>query len=240
MIDNTRVLAVIPARSGSKRIPNKNLVCLNGISLLERAVNVALRSKHIDRLIVSTDCEVIARRGREAGADVPFLRPQQLSSDETPGSAPIVHALRSIPGYKIVVCLQCTSPFRLPLDIDNALELLASENGDSVVSVTPVRENPHWMSVINTKGRLEPLISGVGYFRSQDLPPAYILNGAIYAAQVSYFLEHETFSSQPIPYVMPHDRSLDIDDLQDLEEAEYRLRVCPELEPMRLRTNPSV
>ena len=223
-------VAIVPARGGSKGIPNKNITLVAGRPLIEWTIAAARAARGIDRLIVSTDSQEIATVARAAGAEVPFLRPAELARDDSPGTAVIVHALNWLAandGYHptYAMCLQPTSPLRTAEDIDAAIALALAKACDSVVSVTPAEHHPHWMKRIDDSGRLHPWATGDIATRRQDLPPAYALNGAIYLALRGVLVERETFYSEAThAYVMPAERSLDIDDTWHLHLADLILR----------------
>ena len=144
MNHRSKILAVIPARGGSKGIPGKNIKRLGGLPLIAWTIREARRSKHIDRLIVSTEDKKIAAIAKKYGAEVPFLRPKALSRDHVPGLMPILHALKKIQGYTGVLCLQATSPFRKSSDIDNLIRFAKRMNARSVASVAPAEKHPFW------------------------------------------------------------------------------------------------
>lgn len=226
-----RILAIIPARGGSKGIPHKNIVNLNGKPLIAYSIQTALNSKVFDRVVVSTDSRKIARVSKSLGAEVPFLRPPHLAQDQTPGISPILHALRWLekkeayhPDY--VMCLQPTSPLRITEDIKKATRLARRKRADSVISVSPARQHPYWMKKIDKKGKCSDLIFlNRPLLRRQSLPPVYALNGSIYLARREVLLHHRTwYTKRTYAYVMPYERSLDIDTPWDLYLADLILR----------------
>jgi CMP-N,N'-diacetyllegionaminic acid synthase len=225
------VLAIIPARGGSKGIPRKNLANAGGKSLLRWTVDAALQSDRCTRVIVSTDSNEIAAHSLECGAEVPFLRPPELATEYTPGIAPILHALRWLmneedyrPDY--VVKLQPTSPLRTASDIDGAMSLAIQKSADAVVSVTPAIQHPFWMKVLTDDGRMQDFTSsGRVVAQRQDLSPVYALNGAIYLAKREVLLKHESwYTERTYAYVMPVERSLDVDTPEDLRLVDLMLR----------------
>ena len=231
-------LALIPARGGSKGIPHKNLAPGGGRPLIAWTVAAARAAGPVDRVVVSTDDAVIAAVGRELGAEIPFLRPAELAQDDTPGIAPPLHALRWLEkheGYRpaLLLLLQPTSPLRTAEDIRAAVELLQARDADAVVSVTPVRKHPHWMKRLGAEGRLidaPALAHGLeavpqrGGTRRQDLPPLYAPNGAVYLARRDVLLDHGGwYTERTYAYVMPEERSLDIDTPWDLHLADLVL-----------------
>ncbi len=180
-----KVLAVIPARGGSKGIPRKNLKILAGKPLVVYIIEAALKAKTLNRVIVSTEDEEIAAMARGYGAEVPFLRPQDLARDEVSLIPVVKHAVEYLDkqGWRadIVVSLQPTSPLTETGDIDNAVNKMLETNCDSVVSVYRIeRPHPFWMMRLEGE-RLLPLFpAGFRFLQRQDLPPLFALSGAIY------------------------------------------------------------
>jgi CMP-N-acetylneuraminic acid synthetase len=225
MLNGKKILAVIPARGGSKRVPRKNLRLVLGKSLLDRSIEVALQSRYIDHVIVSSeDAEIIAA-AKKAGADVPFVRPAEFSQDTSSGMQPVIHAVESLPGYDYVLLLQVTTPLRDVHDIDNALEFCLNQHANFCVSVKEVSESPYWMFKINEENKLVSLLSEKIPSRSQDLPLVTILNGAIYIADTTRFLEAKTFlTEETLGYKMSREHSLDIDTEDDMRAYEDYLK----------------
>ncbi len=226
-----RRLALIPARGGSKGIPGKNTAIVGGRALISWTIQAARDSGAIERVIVSTDSEEIANVARQHDAEVPFLRPAELATDEASSAAVVLHALEwlaSNEGYRpdVVVLLQCTSPLRTTEDIDAACALLEQTGAASVVSVTATPHHPYWTRRIDEHGRLADFMeTGERCTRRQHLPPAYVINGAIYAARRDEVIRHGAVSPEPsYAYVMPRERSLDIDTPWDLYLADLVLR----------------
>lgn len=225
MIAGKSVLAIIPARGGSKGVPRKNIRLIAGKPLIAWTIQEALKSRYIDRLIVSTDDHEIAEIARKLGCEVPFIRPAELSKDETPGIAPVLHAIKTIPGYDFVVLLQPTSPLRRHADIDCCIELCQSKKADTCVSVCEPDKSPYWMFTINDLGRMERLPdSGQAAARRQDLPAVYALNGAVYVADIKTLsLTESLLTTNTVPYVMSKTTSIDIDTETDLAIATFLL-----------------
>lgn len=219
MIVDKKVLGLIPARGGSKRVPLKNLQKLGDRSLLEITIGQALASTLIDKVVVSSDDSSILHAAENAGAGI-LVRPESLACDDTPGIAPVIHALQVFDNFDYIVLLQATSPFRLVADIDNAIRLCLEKQAQACVSVCQPQHHPAWMFNINERGILQPIQQGKIPPRSQDLPPCYALNGAIYVAERDAVIEMNGFiGERTIPYEMPADRSLDIDTEYDLKLA---------------------
>lgn len=223
--NRSRVLAVIPARGGSKAIPQKNIKPIAGLPLLAWTIREAKKSKFIDRLVVSTEDKKIAALARRYGAEVPFLRPKSLSRDSTPGVAPVLHACRKLSGYEEMLCLQPTSPLRTWRDIDGLISFARKKRANSVVSVTTASKHPAWTFLFRANSRLKPFLRSMSLHARQKLPKAYVLNGAIYYAKSNWLRKKRGFlSKETLGFVMPRERSLDIDDWHDWESAERALK----------------
>lgn len=227
MIAGQSVLAVIPARGGSKGVPRKNIHPVAGRPLIAWTVAAARASRYVDRLVLSSDDDDIIAVARAAGCETPFKRPADLARDDSPGIAPVLHALGELPGYSFVVLLQPTSPLRLACDIDGCLEKAVDSGAPACVSVRAAVDHPYWTYRFVADGRLRAFAADPGgaIARRQDLPPAFVLNGAVYVARADWLLEHRSFLTDvTVGFEMPQDRSLDIDTLADLEAAEHALR----------------
>ena len=218
-----KVLALISARGGSKGISRKNIKPLAGKPLIAWTIEAARQAHGIDRLIVSTEDEEIAEVARQYGAEVPFMRPASLAADDTPGIAPVLHAMAQLPGFDWILVLQPTSPLRSPADIEGILERCRSSGASSAVSVCEVSKHPYWMYECDAAGQLQPLIAGHPKItRRQELPSAYALNGALYLARTDWLIERKAFvGPDTLGFIMPDDRSADLDTLQDWHWVEY-------------------
>jgi CMP-N,N'-diacetyllegionaminic acid synthase len=222
------ILGLIPARGGSRAIPRKNIKRLNGKPLIAWTIEAALRSNSLGSVVVSTDDEEIARIAAELGAEVPFMRPRELARDDSPSIDLVLHALDQLPGFESVVLLQPTSPLRTTEDIDGCIELASDRGALSVVSVSPVGTHPFLMYRLGENQRLEKLVYGPPVSRRQDLPPVFALNGAVYFAGAEWLRQYRTFvSGDSIGYVMPAERSVDLDTLLDWQLAELALTENP-------------
>lgn len=219
------LLAVIPARGGSKGIPRKNIKALASRPLIGWTIDSAKQALCIDRTIVSTEDEEIANVARNLGADVPFTRPAELAADDTPGMAPVLHAISQLPDYDWVLLLQPTSPLRTAEDIEGIWQFCQERGAPSAVSVCEAGKHPYWMYLCNAAQRLEPVIKVRPHVtRRQDLPPAYALNGALYLARTDWLLEQQDFiGPETLGYIMPPERSVDLDTLQDWRWVEFLL-----------------
>jgi CMP-N,N'-diacetyllegionaminic acid synthase len=224
------VLALIPARGGSKGVPRKNIRPLCGKSLVQRAHEVANASKCINRVILSTDDPQIAEHGKAIGLEVPFLRPASFATDHSPMIDVVLHAveyLRAHEGYApdAVLLLQPTAPLRTPQHIQRSIELLS--HYDSVCSVCPVPRElcPHFLMKIDRDGCLKFFMpDGAAHTRRQDVPLAYRRDGSIYLTRLSVVLQKQNlYGARCNPMVLSHDEVLNIDSLDDWATAELRL-----------------
>jgi CMP-N,N'-diacetyllegionaminic acid synthase len=226
LISGEKVLAVIPARGGSKGIPRKNIRLLDGKPLIAWSIEAAQRSKHIDHVIVSSDDSEIIDVARSWGCDVPFVRPAELARDDTPGIAPVLHALQSVQAFECVVLLQPTSPLRTSEDIDGCLDLMYRMKSPACVSLTEAQHSPYWMYTLDGSNRMAPVLnSSAPILRRQDSPRICLLNGAVYTARSQWLMERQTFlADETVGYMMPPERSLDIDTEIDFVVAEHCIR----------------
>jgi len=218
-----KVLAVIPARGGSKGIPRKNIKKLGGKPLIAWTIEAALKAPSINRVIVSTDDEEIAAVAEQFGAEVPFKRPIAIARDDTPGLDPVLHAIENSPDSDWVLLLQPTSPLRSVDDIEGIIKLCQEKGALSAVSVAEVGKHPFWMYQRSSDMRLQPLIPNRGEItRRQDLPSVYVLNGALYLARPDWLIENQGFiGPETLGYVMPVERSVDLDTPLDWLWVEY-------------------
>ena len=227
MFGDKRILGIIPARGGSKGVPGKNLRIVQGKPLVGRAVETALGSRYIDKLILSSEDAEIIDTAKKFGCNVPFIRPKELAADESVTNDVILHAMKSMTEkYDIIVCLQVTSPLVTSDDIDGTIRMCAENDIPSCVSVCEVDKSPFWMFTMPEGIILKPLM-GDAYLtkRRQDLPKTFIPNGAVFVAQWDWFLETKTFySSKTAGYVMPRSRSLDIDTENDFKLLEFIMK----------------
>lgn len=226
-----KTAGLITARGGSKGIPHKNVCPLAGKPLIAWTIEAALQARRLDRVIVSTDDEEIAKVSREWGADVPFMRPAELARDDSPHLEVIRHALgwlaaESEAELDYLMLLQPTSPLRTSADIDSAIALGEEKNADAVVSVCLTHEHPFLSKQVTPDGRLLDFVEKPqGYLARQSLPPAYSLNGAIYMVRRSLLLERDDwYTDRTFAYIMPPERSLDIDTPWDLRLVDLILR----------------
>lgn len=231
-----KVLGVITARGGSKGVPGKNLKPLAGKPLMAYTIEAAAASNALDRVILSTDDEAIAAAGRALGCEVPFLRPAALAQDDTPHLPVIQHAVRWLDehaGYRpdAVMVLQPTSPLREPADIRACVDLLDRSGADSVLSVSEIPAHAHPMRAlrVDDTGAAVLFVTGEGVRhrinRRQDLPAAWVMNGAIYICRtrVLFADRPSLYGDRVVVHRMPARRGLSIDDAHDWAEAERAL-----------------
>jgi len=226
----TKILGIITARGRSRRIPKKNVRELLGKPLIYYTIKAALESKFLARVILSTDHDEIIEIGRKYGVEVPFRRPKELAKDDTPTIDVIIHALNFLEeneGFSpdIIVILEPTSPLRQAEDIDNAIRKHIETDADSVVSVT---KTDHWHPI-----RAKKIENNILYdycleeqegVRRQDLPPVYFRNGAFYSVKREVLMnEHKLYGRVTRPYIMPPERSIDINEEIDFKVAEVLL-----------------
>lgn len=228
------ILGLIPARSGSKGIEGKNIKSLGGRLLIEYTFSAARGSRRLTRTVLSTDGPDIAALGERHGIEVPFIRPAEISGDQSPAVDYVRHCLDCLhdsQAYRpdILVILQPTTPFRTAADIDASVDMLIESNADSVVSVSllPDKYHPRWQFAIGDDGLLNPYEGGRWDgipAQRQGITPTYTRNGAVYAFWSKTFLVSGTiYGSRIIPYVMPDNRSVNIDDADDWQKAESLL-----------------
>ncbi len=220
-----RILGLIPARGGSKSIPRKNLVDLGGLPLIQWTIQAALDS-NLTRVVVSTDDDEIAEISQSLGAEVPFKRPAELSSDLTLSIDVVLHALDVIEEeFDAVMMLQPTSPFRTSTDIENAIKII--DDASSVISVVPVEgTHPARMKFVEDGVLIDPpFAETIENMPRQELRPMYIRNGAIYLTRISD-LRHRTFKGAlSRALIMPKKRSINIDTGFDLALARVALSI---------------
>ena len=233
--DSKKILGIITARGGSKSVPKKNIKLLNGKPLIEYSIESALEiNNDLYELIVSTDDEEIAEISRNAGACVPFIRPKELSTDKASSFDVVKHALEFIERERNVIIdwtliLQPTTPLRTSNDIASAINIAKTKDCDSVVSVYDASNtHPGKMKVIDENGKLSPFLPNVPWLeRRQDRKPqVYLTNGGIYMTRRDVLIKSKSLIGKSVsPYIMPIERSIDIDSLADFMIAESILKL---------------
>lgn len=223
-------LAVIPARSGSKGLKDKNIKLLNGKPLIGHTINAAAQSGCFDKIVVSTDSASYADIALDCGAEVPFLRSQELAGDKASSWAVVKEVIDYYASKKVdfdsCMLLQPTSPLRTAEDIKNAYALMKERNANAVISVTETEHSPLWSNVLPEDGCLDAFIPEKYNIARQNLPTYYRYNGAIYLVRNTLFdkLLDSNSWKKTFAYIMPKERSVDIDDAFDFLIAEVLLK----------------
>ena len=227
-----KFIAIITARGGSKRLPNKNILDLNGKPLIAWTIEAAKKCNFINEVVVSTDSLEIKKIAEQHGASVPFIRSEKLSNDTASSFDVVKHCLdfhqaQFKLNFDYIILLQPTSPLRTHIDIENAVKLLKEKNADAIVSVCETEHSPLWTNNIDSTLSMDNFLRDeVKNNRSQDLPKHYRLNGAIYICKISELLKQKTFFLEKsiFAYIMHQERSIDIDTLVDFKMAEFLLK----------------
>ena len=227
MFNGKRVLALIPARGGSKGIKDKNISDLCGKPLIAYAIESGLRSQYVDSVVVTTDSLKIAEVARQYGARVPFMRPTKLASDTAKTLDAVMHAVQTLKQmgehYDILLLLQPTQPLRRSTDVDGAIEMFFEQGCQDLASVSEVTDHPILIRTVE-EGRLKQLLACSSTCRRQDMPTYYRINGCIYINRIDRLDQNTSFNDNPVPYIMPRAYSIDIDEPADLEMARIQLR----------------
>ncbi len=228
MYKSKRILALIPARGGSKGIKNKNIVDLNGLPLVAYSIMASLGSKYIDSTVVSTDSIKIAEIAKEYGACIPFIRPAELASDYATTLDVVLHAIKvletKVEKFDTLVLLQPTQPLRTTEDIDKAIELFFEKGERSLVSVSLVEDHPLLMRTINSDGSLLSLLDENSTCRRQDRKSYYKVDGCIYINRIDDLSKRTSFNDNQIAFIMKQEHSVDIDGIKDICLAEFYLK----------------
>ena len=230
MYRDKTILAVIPARGGSKRLPYKNIKPLLGKSLIVWTIEQANKSKYLDKIIVSTDSPKITKVARRYNAEVPFQRPKKLSKDNVPLFDVVIHALefykRKGINFDMAVILQPPCPMRIAKDIDGAIEYLFKKKAKAIISVCEAFHHPLWMNILSPDGCMKDFLArSTRGKNSQYLPKYFQLNGAIFLGFVDYIKKNKSYyGKETYAYIMPKEKSLEIDDIVDFKLVEALLR----------------
>lgn len=225
-----RILAVIPAREGSKGVAKKNIKKLGGVPLIAYTIMAARKVNRLSNVIVSTDSHEIAEIAKSYGADVPFIRPKHLATDTASSVDVVLHAIdffeKQGNHYEHIMLLQPTSPFRDDEDINNCLDIYERNTCDSVISVCEAAVHPYLCKKIDKKGSLQDFIPfKYKHLRRQDMPKAYQVNGAIYLTSAENIKKRKSFYGDVVlPYVMESIKSIDIDTNLDFKLAELIIK----------------
>jgi len=229
MYQNNKILAIIPARGGSKGIPKKNIQEIEGFPLIAYTLQETQLSKYLDRTIVSTEDLEIKEVVERYGGEVPFLRPVELAQDTSKTIDCIVHAVENLKKlgeeYDYVVVLQCTSPLRKAWHIDEAIETIVQLKETSLVSVSEVEEHPILMRTLNSDGTLQNLLNVSSTVRRQDFPIFYRVNGAVAIQKIDEnFGISTSINDGKLAYIMDREYAIDIDTLLDIHTVEFYLK----------------
>lgn len=222
-------IAIIPARGGSKRIPKKNIKLFNGKPIISYPIQVALASNIFDHVIVTTDSDEIARVAMEAGAEIPFIRPSELSDDNTPTAPVIVHAINWVKEnwgeVEYACCIYPTTPFLRNEYLNKGYELIVEQGVSSVFSVTSFPFAIFRALKVNEKGCIDMLWPEYELTRSQDLPDCFHDAGQFYWLHADKFLEsRKLYAKDSMPVVLPRYLVQDIDTPEDWVNAEYMFK----------------
>ena len=222
------MIAIVPARGGSKGLPGKNIKSLLGKPLIQYTIEAALKSEFVSDVIVSTDDEQIYQVGIECGARESFLRPSKLAEDDSMAIDNYIYTIDRLNqefGYNIedFVVLQPTSPLREAADIDKVIKLFRDKKADSVVSYTEEHHPVIWHKYLDEDGRFENIFPENIQNRQQNRP-SYFPNGAIFAFNYELIKARQYYSDKSYAYVMQRENSVDIDTIDDFEYAEFLMR----------------
>ncbi|TLD41229.1 MAG: N-Acetylneuraminate cytidylyltransferase [Candidatus Jettenia ecosi] len=222
------MIAIVPARGGSKGLPGKNIKELLGKPMIASAIEEGLRSRYLSEVIVSTDDKEIAEVAVRYGAKCPFMRPVELATDKSLAMDTYTYTIERLNkefGYNIreFVVLQPTSPLRIAEDIDNTIEIFKTHDADSAVSFTKEHHPISWHKFLDENNKITPLFEEKVQNR-QEIRPTYYPNGAVYVFKLSVVKSGRYYTENSYAYVMPADRSVDVDTIDDFEYAEFLLR----------------
>lgn len=224
-----KIIGIIPARSGSKGLKHKNIKLLNGKPLMAYTIEAALNSQCFDKIVVSTDSEDYAKIAIEYGAEVPFLRSELLSNDETEIDDVIIDLLENLKNenevFDSLMLLQPTSPLRNCDDIIKAIELMKEKDANAVISLCEVEHSPLYTGLVQEDLRIDGFIKKGISTRRQELPVYYRLNGAIYLVKTDYLIKcGDYYQEKCFAYLMAKERSIDIDDELDFLFASFLMK----------------
>jgi N-acylneuraminate cytidylyltransferase/CMP-N,N'-diacetyllegionaminic acid synthase len=231
MLKKPSVLAIITARKGSKGIPGKNIKTLAGKPLIAWTIEQALSSHMISKVIVSTDCKTIASVSKRYGADVPFMRPSSLAKDNSPHIDVVIHAVEWLESmrnevFDYVMLLQPTSPLRNVRDINDSIKLALKKKADAVIGVKRISLPLRYLKNVDKKGTLKNSFNmGEKYSHRGSSPYTYYENGAIYIIRrKTLFAKKTLYTRNTFAYLMPEERSIDIDTPWDFYTADLILK----------------
>ena len=224
------ILYIIPARGGTKGLPGKNIRLLGDKPLIAYSIDAAKKSSFKGAVLVSTDDKAIADIAKQYGAEVPFIRPAELSNDSAATIDVIFHAINYCKehdrNFDLIILLQPTSPLRISQDIDNAIKLLLEKKAEAIVSVCEAEHHPLWSNTLPADGNMSNFIrEEIKGKNRQQLPKYYRLNGAVYISTIEALITHKNFiHGKTFACQMPVERSVDIDHEIDFKLAEALLK----------------
>lgn len=235
MYNNKRFLGIIPARSGSKGLPHKNIKLLNNKPMIAYTIEAAAKSKIFDEIIVSTDNEQYAKIAKQYGAHVPWLRPKELAADQTTTEEVIVHTINELKQqgeyFDYIMLLQPTSPLRDEYDIQGSVEMLFDKKANAIVGMCEVEHPISWVKELGEDKCLDNFFS-LGPRRRQEEGVFYRLNGAIYLTDIEYYVQYRNFYKKSCyAFIMSKHHSVDIDDIYDFKYAELLLNMNDNINP---------
>lgn len=228
MIQGQKVLALIPARGGSKGIKNKNITNVEGKPLIAYTIEAALGCEYVDDVVVSTDSFEIRDVAVTYGALVPFMRPASISMDTSKTIEVVINAIEELSKqgreYDVLVLLQPTSPLRDNVDICGAISKYMERGKRSLVAVSEVDDNPILMRTITDDGNMNRVIDSQSTFRRQDMPNYYRVNGSIYINSIEEINMDTSFNDNEVPFILQKTHAVDVDEPKDLELVRFYLR----------------
>ena len=222
------MVAIIPARGGSKGLPGKNIKDLLGLPMIAYTIKEALKSKYITDVIISTDCKEIEKVALEHGAKSYFLRPDDLASDSAKAIENYIYTVDRLNNefdFKIAdfIVLQPTSPLRIVNDIDNAIKIFKDKKADSVISYTEEHHPIEWHKYITDDGKFENIFEEK-LLNRQEIKPSYFPNGAIFIFKYDLIKQNQYYSDNSYSYIMPRFRSIDVDTIEDFKYIEFLMQ----------------
>lgn len=220
-MNSKKLLGLIPARSGSKRLPQKNIKNFCGLPMISWTIKAGQMSKSIDKLIISTDDYEIAEIAEKFGCEVPFIRPKELSTDDATSTDVVFHALQYFPDFTHIILLQPTSPLRQAHHIDEAFSLISSHEDVSCISVKHLNHDQKATYLIDENGFMNLYLNNELMQSNIDSKRACVPNGAIFISPVREFIVEKSLYTKKIkPYFMSYEESVDVDTIQDFNQAE--------------------
>ena len=221
-----RILAIIPARSNSKGLKEKNLKIFNGKPLVQWTIEAAKKSKLIDDIFISTDSSKLMKLIKRLNLEVPQLRPKFLSKDSTPMYKVVLHALSIKKNFTHFVLLQPTSPLRTALDIDTLINQAMNTGSTSFVSISEVKDHPRYMYSINKNKKIIKYFNTKKIYNRQKFEKIYRENGSIYFESIKEFKKDRSFiNNKTKGFIMPYIKSIDVDTIYDFRIAEMLFKI---------------